>query len=89
MATEDEAIWGLILPDGVQVLPDTFGGLRGRTRGSGGGYLMPEGVRYSSGKFVTSWYCHSYKTADEHYHFNEAHKRECQRQRGEEVSYGD
>jgi hypothetical protein len=89
MLDETGAAYGLILPEGVQLLPGTFAGLRGRTRGSGGGYLMPEGVRYTSGKYVNSWYCHGYKTEGEHYHFNEAHKRQCQREMGEEVSYAE
>jgi hypothetical protein len=79
----------LNLPDGVQVLPGTFQGLRGLPRGSQGGYWSPDGVTYPSGKPVQSWYCHGYKTADEHYHVNQPQMEECKRLRGEEVSYAD
>jgi len=69
---------GLNLPEGMEVLPGVIGGLRGRSRGSRGGFLMPEGVRYPSGKYVTSWYCHNYKQANEHYHLSHEELRKCQ-----------
>lgn len=78
---------GLILPEGMEVLPGTVGGLRGPTRGSHGGYLSPVGVLHPSGKGVRAWYCHNYKTEAEHWHHTHEQMEECKRLNGQETIY--
>lgn len=89
MTNAEQAHRPLIVPDGVEVLPDTFWGLRGLPRGSGGGYWSPVGVRWETGTPIKSWYDHFHKTEQEHWHVNEDDLRECQRLTGTEVGYAD